>query len=213
MSNPTPAQRERSKLTKEQWREYTKTVWQIPNVTHPEHPAVFPEEIPRRLIQLFSFDGETVLDPFGGIGTTAKAGLPLGRRVICVEQNKAYVAVMRRECEAAIKAAPAGAFTPVCGDSRAMSDCEDGSIDLVVTSPPYWNKANYGRARTTWAASPATPISWRQSAPCSRSAIGYFGLDASSASTRQTSTSTPTTAYSPFPWPPTLRCWRGTPGS
>uniref|UniRef100_UPI0013DE0AF0 DNA methyltransferase n=1 Tax=Bacillus sp. STP3 TaxID=2338393 RepID=UPI0013DE0AF0 len=44
----------------------TKTVWSIANVSHEIHPATFPTEIPKRLTKLFSFWGETVLDPFGG---------------------------------------------------------------------------------------------------------------------------------------------------
>ena len=82
IKQPTKAQKEKSKLTKEEWREYTKTVWQIANTADPNHPAVFPVEIPHRLIKLFSFYGELVLDPFAGIGTTARAAIPLGRRVL-----------------------------------------------------------------------------------------------------------------------------------
>lgn len=78
--------KEKSKLTKDEWREYTKTVWSIANKARPDHPAVFPEEIPHRLTKLFSFYGESVLDPFAGTGTTARAAIPLGRRAICVEQ-------------------------------------------------------------------------------------------------------------------------------
>jgi len=44
----------KSILTKEEWREYTKTVWQIANTSHSKHPSVFPEEIPHRLIKLFT---------------------------------------------------------------------------------------------------------------------------------------------------------------
>jgi len=58
------ARKVESKLSKEEWLEYTKTGWQIANVSGPEHPAVFPPEIPHRIIKLFSFLGETVLDPF-----------------------------------------------------------------------------------------------------------------------------------------------------
>ncbi len=65
--------KEKSKVTKEEWREYTKTVWTIANTSRADHPAVFPEEIPLRLAKLFSFYGETVLDPFAGTGTTARA--------------------------------------------------------------------------------------------------------------------------------------------
>lgn len=77
IKQPTKAQKEKSKVTKEEWREYTKTVWHIANTSDPNHPAVFPVEIPRRLIKLFSFHGETVLDPFAGTGTTAIAAIEL----------------------------------------------------------------------------------------------------------------------------------------
>src|SRR5260370_6266460 len=90
--------KEKSKLTKEEWREYTKTVWQIANTTHAEHPSVFPVEIPSRLIKLFSFWGDLVLDPFAGVGTTARASISLGRKVVCVDQNKAYVDLILKEC-------------------------------------------------------------------------------------------------------------------
>ena len=63
---PTTAQKEASRLTKEEWREYTKTVWSIANTSDPDHPAVFPPEIPHRLIKMFSFVGDRVLDPFAG---------------------------------------------------------------------------------------------------------------------------------------------------
>ena len=50
--------KEKSRVSKEEWKEYTKTVWSIANVGHADHPAVFPDEIPRRLIKLFTFMGE-----------------------------------------------------------------------------------------------------------------------------------------------------------
>ena len=57
----TEVVKEKSKLTKEEWREYTKTVWSIANTSDPNHPAVFPLEIPHRLIKLFTFYGEAAL--------------------------------------------------------------------------------------------------------------------------------------------------------
>src|SRR5881396_195569 len=102
MTHPiTKARKEKSKLTKDEWREYTKTVWQIANVSDPEHPAVFPLEIPLRLIKLFSFKGEIVLDPFAGIGTTALAAFRAGRRSISVEQNPDYARLIRSRCREA----------------------------------------------------------------------------------------------------------------
>ena len=55
------------------------------------HPAPFPEELPRRIIQLYSTKGETVLDPFGGTGTTSKVSMELGRKSFLYEINDEYV--------------------------------------------------------------------------------------------------------------------------
>jgi site-specific DNA-methyltransferase (adenine-specific) len=141
--------KELSKVTKEEWREYTKTVWQIANTSHDEHPAVFPIEIPIRLTKLFSFYGETILDPFAGSGTTAKAGIPLGRRVICVDQNPLYVDMIRKDCIALKNGHGPNfkALDAIHGDSRNLKFVPDESIGLVITSPPYWNKADYGSGK------------------------------------------------------------------
>ncbi|AIP17257.1 site-specific DNA-methyltransferase [Burkholderia pseudomallei] len=137
--------KEKSQLTKEEWKEYTKTVWSIANVGHSEHPAVFPEELPLRLIKLFSFWGETVLDPFGGTGTTASVALSLGRSAISVDQNERYVAIAHERCQALPERVNEDAEVQVVhGDSRDLSFMEDGSASLIVTSPPYWDKADYG---------------------------------------------------------------------
>ena len=140
---PTKVQKEKSKLTKEEWREYTKTVWHIANTSDPNHPAVFPVEIPRRLIKLFSFYDETVLDPFGGIGTTAIAAIDLGRRSICFEQNPDYVTIIHDRCHELLNGKDR--VQVILGDSRNMKLLEENSVGLVVTSPPYWNKADYGK--------------------------------------------------------------------
>lgn len=141
-SQPTKSQKEKSKLTKEEWREYTKTVWHIANTSDPNHPAVFPVEIPRRLIKLFSFHSEMVLDPFGGVGTTATAAMELGRRATCVEQNADYAQIIRDRCNGTRPT------TVIHGDSRKLNSIADNSVGVVVTSPPYWNKADYGKSRT-----------------------------------------------------------------
>lgn len=133
--------KEKSKLTVEEWRGYTKTVWQIANESHDDHPAVFPAEIPYRLIKLFTFWGDTVLDPFGGVGTSAKAALRIGRKAVCVDRSESFVGIMREELgdkkDAQI----------VHGDSRDLSFLPDCSVGLVVTSPPYWTKADYGKSK------------------------------------------------------------------
>lgn len=138
--------KEKSRVTKEEWREYTKTVWTIANTSHKEHPAVFPVEIPLRLAKLFSFYGETVLDPFAGAGTTARAVIPIGRRALCVDQNPEYVKIIKKDCRN-LRNGHGPEFEPlqaVRGDSRKLDFVDNDSVGLVVTSPPYWNKANYG---------------------------------------------------------------------
>jgi len=137
----TVEQKELSRLSKEEWREYTKTVWHIANTSDPEHPAVFPAEIPKRLIKLFSLHGECVLDPFAGVGTTARVALELGRSAVSVEQNPAYAERIIRACE---DVAGDATYDVICGDARTLTGIDDGTIGLAVTSPPYWNKADYG---------------------------------------------------------------------
>ena len=143
-----PTIKEKSRVTKEEWREYTKTVWTIANVRRDDHPAAFPQEIPHRLVKLFSFYGETVLDPFAGTGTTARAAIPLGRDVTCIDQNEDYVEIINRECQQLNngRGHDCQPLSAVHGDSRDMTFIEDGSVGLIVTSPPYWDKANYGES-------------------------------------------------------------------
>jgi site-specific DNA-methyltransferase (adenine-specific) len=137
--------KEKSQLTKEEWKEYTKTVWSIANVVDEDHPAVFPEELPLRLIKLFSFWGETVLDPFGGTGTTASVALSLGRSAISVDQNQHYVGITQERCNHLVdRVNPEASLEVHQGDSRNLAFMRDESVSLIVTSPPYWDKADYG---------------------------------------------------------------------
>lgn len=85
--------KEKSKLTQKEWADWAiNSLWEIqPAKAKSEgHPAPFPKELPYRLIKLFSFWGDTVLDPFIGTGTTAKVALELGRNAIGYEINEEY---------------------------------------------------------------------------------------------------------------------------
>ena len=62
------------------------------------HPAVFPDELPRRLIRMFSFQGEVVLDPFLGTGTTCKVSKEMERNSIGYEINPAFVSLVKQKC-------------------------------------------------------------------------------------------------------------------
>jgi len=137
-----PDSKEKSRLTKEEWREYTLTSWSVANVQHPVHPAAFAEEIPMRLLKLFSFHGETVLDPFAGSGTTGRVAWKLGRNSILVDQSEEYFNLMKEEFGHNLFVA--GAPQVVHGDARNLKFLDNDSIPLIVTSPPYWDKADYG---------------------------------------------------------------------
>jgi len=89
--------KEKSKLSKEEWKEYFKGHWNFPPVKQIEHEAMFPEELPKRIIKMFSFVGETVLDPFMGSGTTAKVALELDRNVVGYEINRNFEKIIREK--------------------------------------------------------------------------------------------------------------------
>lgn len=85
-------------LTKDRFLELTKNVWYFPaqhQGKNPVHPAAFPVELPRRCIQLYTWKGMMVFDPFAGSGTTAAAAQELGRDCICIEISKRYCKVAR----------------------------------------------------------------------------------------------------------------------
>ncbi len=97
---PTGEQKERSIITKEEWGEYFSSHWHFNGVKQYEHIAMFPEELPKRLIKMFSFAGETVFDPFAGSGTTSLAAKHLGRNSIGYEINRSFAPIIRNKlCE------------------------------------------------------------------------------------------------------------------
>jgi len=87
--------KEMSKLAKEEWKELFSGHWKFPPAKQIEHEAMFPEELPKRLIKMFSFVGETILDPFLGSGTTIKAALMLKRNAVGYEINERFLEVIK----------------------------------------------------------------------------------------------------------------------
>lgn len=83
----------RNTISRDDFLEWTKSVWSFPAVSAKKigHPAPFPEELPHRLIQLYTFQKDVVLDPFAGSGTTCLAATAAGRSYIGYEVNQAYI--------------------------------------------------------------------------------------------------------------------------
>ena len=84
----------RSRITKEDWTQWATGIWFINRVKQEGHPAIYPDELPRRLIRMFSYIGDRVLDPFLGSGTTLKVARELGREGIGYERELQYKQVI-----------------------------------------------------------------------------------------------------------------------
>lgn len=84
-------------INREDFLEWTKSVWNFPAVSAKKigHPAPFPEELPHRLIQLYTFKGDLVLDPFAGSGTTCLAAMAGERYYLGYETNPEYIELAR----------------------------------------------------------------------------------------------------------------------
>lgn len=88
-------QNKENSITKEQFMEWTKSIWTMnaESARRIGHPAPFPEELPFRLIQLYSFKGDIILDPFMGSGTTAVSAIKSQRKFVGYDISKEYVAL------------------------------------------------------------------------------------------------------------------------
>ncbi|MCE5326085.1 MAG: site-specific DNA-methyltransferase [Planctomycetaceae bacterium] len=97
--SPSMAQREQSKLSKEEFRQWFQQIWTVPGESTSRHPAPFPLEVAYRLVRMFSFVGDTVLDPFLGTGTTSLAAMKSGRNSIGIDVEEKYLQMTRRRLE------------------------------------------------------------------------------------------------------------------
>lgn len=94
-----------SDITRDEFMNWTNGLWTFNGESKKKigHPAPFPLELPRRCIKMFSYVGDTVLDPFMGSGTTLIAAGMLGRRSIGVEVDKAYCRLAQKRIESAVE--------------------------------------------------------------------------------------------------------------
>ncbi len=91
--------KEKSKISKDKWKEYFSGHWYFNGARQENHIAMFPVELPKRIIEMFSFVGETVLDPFLGSGTTSLAAMITERNSIGYEINEKFLPIIKSKLE------------------------------------------------------------------------------------------------------------------
>ncbi len=96
---PTDKQRDLSRIGKEDFNKWFQQFWTLSGASTKEHPAPFPLELAHRLVRMFSFVGDTVLDPFAGTGTTMVAAMKCARNSIGVEIEPKYARMAARRLQ------------------------------------------------------------------------------------------------------------------
>jgi DNA modification methylase len=128
---PTAEQKQLSEMAKEEWNTYFASHWTFGGAKQDGHIAMFPEELPARLIKMFSFAGETVLDPFMGSGTTALAAKKLQRNSVGYEINPDFIPIYKSKI---------GATQPDMFGMTEYVVLKDALVDNVeerITQLPY----------------------------------------------------------------------------
>lgn len=123
--------RDSSRLSIDEWNEYFSGHWVFPGERTSSHLAPFPMELPRRLIRMFSFPGETVLDPFMGSGTTAAAALEQGRASFGYELDASLADSLRRRVPG-IEVIPARIVGAPSSDDLPYRASEPHALDRIA---------------------------------------------------------------------------------
>ncbi len=148
----TSERRRANELDGKTWTKYSISIWSDITKTSEEilsgHPATFPIALVSRLIEIFTNRHQpTVLDPFAGVGSTIVAAKQHGKHGIGIELSAQYAQIARMRCEqSTMFENPNGLATIYHGNALHMLDyVDEQSVDLVVTSPPYWDILNQKR--------------------------------------------------------------------
>lgn len=138
-----------SKLNHEDWLVFTRSVWGFKdtesNAKTGLHPSQFSAVLPMRLIKMYSFMNELVLDPFVGTGTTLEEATKLKRFSIGVDVNPEFLDISEQRIKGHFRKSDAEEldtnYLPliILGDARRLPFLRSNSIHLIVTHPPYWN--------------------------------------------------------------------------
>jgi len=134
--------KEQSKLTTEEWNRYFAGHWNFSGEKQDKHLAMFPEELPKRLIKMFSFIGDTVLDPFLGSGTTSLAAKNLNRNSIGYEINENFLPIIEEKLEIKQKTISQNASFEIIKQENPITDFteEIKRLPYIFKDPIIFNK-------------------------------------------------------------------------
>jgi DNA modification methylase len=145
----SPSRRHANDLDGATWTRYSISLWSDIRKTPEEyalrHPAMFPVELPLRLLKCFTTkDERLVLDPFAGIGSTVLAAEALGKIGIGLDISEDFISKARSrpsvQRELSVNGSPLGERRLYVADANdLLSFVEPGTVDMVITSPPYWD--------------------------------------------------------------------------
>ncbi|MEM4353120.1 MAG: site-specific DNA-methyltransferase [Candidatus Caldarchaeum sp.] len=132
-----------SNLDGKTWGRYSISIWDVvktPQERELKHPAMFPVEICRRLIQIYTKKGHLVIDPFVGSGSTLVACKELGRRGVGIDINEKFVKLAQERLRQQTLDAKSSAQVEVYVDDalNLLKYVQPNNADLCITSPPYW---------------------------------------------------------------------------
>ncbi len=147
MERATDERNRLNDLTNKEWLQETKSFWMSKapprDALKLQHPATFSECDIERLIRLFTKSGQTVLDPFVGVGSTLIACLRAGRRGIGIELASQWYETAQQRLVVETGSGPREDITLILGDAGTeLAQMEPASVDFIVTSPPYWRILN-----------------------------------------------------------------------
>ena len=134
-------------LTGKEWIRFTRS-WFVSNPprrkdSEVQHPAKYPEEVAGSFIEFFTKAGQRVLDPFLGVGSTARAAAQMGRVAIGTELNPHYFSLAQIHLKDLKNVHIFNDDCQSCG--QLLSDHDLSPVDLIVTSPPYWDMLAHSR--------------------------------------------------------------------
>ena len=144
--SPVNGKRKANELDGKTWTQYSISIWSDIRKSQDEialgHPAIFPVALVTRLIKIFTNASDSlVFDPFAGIGSTVIGAKRLGKNGVGIELSPKFAEQARNRCEANMPLDDIQGSGTIIQDNslNITKHLERGSVDIVITSPPYWD--------------------------------------------------------------------------